>query len=303
MRLSIWPSANQPWADILATARHAEATGWDGVWIADHFMGNEGSPIAPETPTLEAGTLIGAVAAAVPRVRLGTLVYGNTYRHPAVVANMAVTADHVSGGRFTLGLGAGWQENEHRQYGITLPPVGERIDRFSEAVEIIRSLLTQRTTSFDGKHYQLTDALCEPKPVQQPLPILIGAAGEQRMLGVVARLADQWNCWGLPDLVAHKAAVLEEHCIRIGRDPAEIQHSAQALVFVTEDLAAADRLVTLVGDRPVLAGPPARLAELAAGYVEVGLDELIVPDATLGQGAEKLERMDVLVEELGAAVR
>jgi F420-dependent oxidoreductase-like protein len=303
MRLSIWPSANQPWADILTTARHAEATGWDGVWIADHFMGNEGSPIAPETPTLEAGTLIGAVAAAVPRVRLGTLVYGNTYRHPAVVANMAVTADHVSEGRFTLGLGAGWQENEHRQYGITLPPVGERIDRFTEAVEIIRSLLTQPTTSFDGKHYQLTDALCEPKPVQQPLPILIGAAGEQRMLGVVARLADHWNCWGLPELVAHKAAVLEEHCSRIGRDPAEIERSAQALVFVTEDLAAADRLVTLVGDRPVLAGPPARLAELAAGYVDVGLDELIVPDATLGQGAEKLERMDMLVEEVGAAVR
>ncbi|HEV7759639.1 MAG TPA: TIGR03560 family F420-dependent LLM class oxidoreductase [Acidimicrobiales bacterium] len=302
MRFSIWPSANQPWSDVLATATHAEATGWDGVWIADHFMGNEGSPIPPETPTFEAGSLVAALAAAVPRVRLGTLVFGNTYRHPAVVANMAVTVDHVSGGRFTLGLGAGWQVNEHRQYGITLPPTGELIDRFEEAVQVIRSLLTQPTTTFDGQHYQLTEALCEPKSVQSPLPILIGASGEKRMLGVVARLADQWNCWGTPDLVAHKSSVLEQHCERVGRDPSEIGHSAQALVFITDDPGTAERLTAATG-RATLAGSTAQLAERLHEYAEAGLDEFIVPDPTLGQGAEKLERMDQLIEEVASAVR
>ena len=301
MRFSIWPSALQPWPDVLATARHAEATGWDGIWIADHFMGNEGGAFQPETPTLEAGSSIAALAAAVPRVRLGTLVYGNTYRHPAVVANMAATTDHVSGGRFTLGLGAGWQVNEHRQYGIPLPPVGELIDRFEAAVEVIRSLLTQPTTTFDGKHYQLTEALCEPKPVQQPLPILIGAAGEQRMLGIVARLADQWNTWGLPDLIRHKSAVLDQHCERVGRDPSEIGRSAQALVFITDDETTAERRPA--GGPPVLAGPPEQLAEVVHEYAEAGLDELIVPDATLGQGKEKHDRMDLLIEEVAAAVR
>src|SRR5688572_19479490 len=104
MRFSLWTSSNQPWADVLAAARHAEATGWDGVWIADHFMGNAGGPMPPEVPTLEAGSLVAALAAAVDRVRIGTLVYGNTYRHPAVLANMAATVDHVSNGRFVLGI-------------------------------------------------------------------------------------------------------------------------------------------------------------------------------------------------------
>jgi F420-dependent oxidoreductase-like protein len=301
MRFSIWPSANQPWSDVLGTAAHAEATGWDGVWIADHFMGNEGSPIPPETPTFEAGSLVAALATATDRVRIGTLVLGNTYRHPAVVANMAVTVDHVSGGRFTLGLGAGWQVNEHEQYGIDLPPTAELIDRFEEAVQVIRGLLTQPTTTFDGRHYQLTDAICEPKPVQSPLPILIGASGEKRMLGVVARYADQWNCWGLPALVAHKSKVLDEHCERVGRDPSEIARSTQALIFVTDDEAAAEQILANI-PRAAIAGPVDRVAEALAGYAEVGVDEFIVPDATLGQGAQKLEIIDQIAEA-AAAVR
>jgi alkanesulfonate monooxygenase SsuD/methylene tetrahydromethanopterin reductase-like flavin-dependent oxidoreductase (luciferase family) len=215
---------------------------------------------------------------------------------------MAVTADHVSDGRFTLGLGAGWQINEHRQYGITLPPVGERIDRFAEAVEIIRSLLTQPTTSYGGKHYRLAEALCEPKPLQQPLPILIGASGEQRMLGVVARLADQWNCWGTPELIAHKSAVLDRHCERVGRDPSEIQRSAQALVFITDAPDDAERLTAATG-RATLAGTTTQLAERLQEYAAAGLEEFIVPDPTLGQGSQKAERMDQLIEEVASAVR
>ena len=303
MRFSIWPTASQqPWGDLLATARHAESTGWDGVWIADHFMANEGGPTAPETPTLEAGSLVAALAASVPRVRIGTLVYGNTYRHPAVVANMAATVDQITGGRFTLGVGAGWQDNEHRQYGITLPPVRERVERFEEAVTIIRSLLREPRTTMIGRYYAVDDALCEPKPVQDPLPILIGASGEQRMLGLVAGLADQWNCWGLPDVIEHKSSVLDHHCERLGRDPAEIARTAQALVFLTDDQATADRLVSRVS-APAFGGPPERLAEVLAGYAKIGLDELIVPDFTLGDGSAKLERMDRFLEEVASAFR
>jgi F420-dependent oxidoreductase-like protein len=302
MRFSIWPAAFQPWDDLLATARHAEATGWDGVWVADHFMADEGGPMPPETPTLEAGSMIAALAAAVPRVRLGTLVYGNTYRHPTVVANMAATVDHVSGGRFTLGIGAGWQENEHRHYGIPLPPVRERISRFEEAVAIIRNLLRQPRTTILGRYYEVIDALCEPKPVQQPLPILIGAKGEQRMLGLVAGLADQWNCWGLPDVIRHKSSVLDQHCERIGRDPAEIGRTAQALMFVTDDDATADRLVSGV-NMPAFGGPPEQLAETVAEYAKFGLDELIVPDRPLGTGQAKFDRMDRFIEEVASAFR
>jgi F420-dependent oxidoreductase-like protein len=302
MRFSIWPSASQPYADVLAVARHAATTGWDGVWIADHFMGS-GSAAAPaESPTLEGSSLVAALAATVPRVRLGSLVYGNTYRHPAVVANMAATVDQISGGRFTLGLGTGWQENEHLQYGIDLPPVGERVERFGEALQIIRSLLRTSTTTFMGRHYRVTDALCEPKPAQDELPILVGASGELRMLRLTAQHADQWNCWGLPDLVTHKARVLDAHCENLGRDPAEIHRTAQALVFMTDDVATADSLVPRV-PRPAFGGPPERLAEVVAAYAGAGLDELIVPDVTLGTGSERLARMDRFINEVAAKFR
>ena len=299
MRFSVWPSTNQPWDEVLATARHAEATGWDGIWVADHFMGNAPGPVPAEVPTLEAGTVLAALAAAVDRVRIGTLVYGNTYRHPAVLANMAATADRISGGRITLGIGAGWQENEHEQYGIDLPPVRERVDRFAEAIQVIRSLLREPTTTFAGEHYRLTDALCEPKPVQDPLPILVGAKGD-RMLGITARYADAWNAWGLPDHIAERSGALSARCQDAGRDPSEIARSAQALLFFTDDPAEAERLSAL--PRPVLAGPVDRLREVVARYDEIGLDELIVPDFTLGSGAQKHEALDRFREEVAAAV-
>jgi len=300
MRFSVWPSANQSWADLLATARHAEETGWDGVWVADHFMGNH-PPFPAELPTLEAGSLIAGLAAATERVRLGTLVYGNTYRHPAVVANMAATVDHISGGRFTLGLGAGWQVNEHEQYGITLPPVGERVSRFAEALEIIAGLLRQPTTTLAGKHYTVTDALCEPKPVQDPLPILVGASGD-RMLRIVARHADAWNTWGVPDHIAERSATLTRACEAAGRDPGAIARAAQALVFFVDDDEEADRLVESV-PRAAIAGRPERLRDVMAAYAEAGLDEFIVPDFTLGAGAAKLEALDRFIGEVAPAFR
>jgi len=301
MRLSVWPSAAQPWSEILVTARHAAATGWDGVWIADHFMADAAGPTPLDTPVLEAGTLVAALGASVDRVRIGTLVYGNTYRHPAVVANMAVTADHVSGGRFVLGLGAGWQVNEHEQYGIDLPPPGERVERLAEAVAVIRSLLTRPTTTFEGRHYRLTDALCEPKPIQERLPILLGASGD-RMLGVVARHADIWNTWGLPDHIAERSAALTRHCEAAGRDPDEIARTAQALVFFTDDEGEAEHR-TAASAMPVIAGTPERMRDVLAAYAEAGLDELIVPDRTFGTGEAKRAGLDRFAEDVAAAFR
>jgi F420-dependent oxidoreductase-like protein len=286
MRVSIWPTCGQPFPDILDTARHAEATGWDGVYVYDHFMPNAGG--IPGHPILEAGTLIGALAASVPRVRIGTLVYSNTYRHPALVANMAATADQISGGRFTLGVGAGWQINEHEQYGITLPPVKQRIDSFVESLHVLKGLLRTPVTTFKGEYYQLTDAVCEPKPVQDPLPLLIGAKGEKRMLRVVAEHADIWNAWGTPETFAHKSRVLDAHCEAIGRDPSTIARSTQANVFL-------DTPVPPGHLRAAIGGTRAELAETIEQYRAAGLDELIVPDDFLGTGAERYKAMDTIL--------
>jgi alkanesulfonate monooxygenase SsuD/methylene tetrahydromethanopterin reductase-like flavin-dependent oxidoreductase (luciferase family) len=287
MRLSIWPGAGQPYAEVLEVAAHAAATGWDGVYVADHFMPNAGTGRRTDLPTLEAGSLIAALGAVVPRVRIGTLVYGNTYRHPAVLANMAATVDQITGGRFILGVGAGWQVNEHEQYGIELPPVKQRLDRFVEALRVMRGLLRSPTTTIDGTYYQLLDAVCEPKPVQEPLPILIGGSGEKRMLGIVAEYADMWNTWGRPDLIAHKSAVLDDFCAAQGRDPKSIARTAQAVTVV-------DGPVPEV-QMPVIGGSPAKLADDIAAYAGIGLDELIIPDGFLGKGADRLKAMDVIL--------
>jgi len=288
MRLSIWPGAGQPYGEILEVARHAADTGWDGVHIADHFMPNAGTGRPADAPVLECGSLVAALGAVVPRVRIGTLVYGNTYRHPAVLANMAATVDRITDGRFTLGVGAGWQINEHEQYGIELPPVKQRLDRFVEALEVLHGLLRQPTTTVDGEYYQLKDAVCEPKPVQDPLPILIGGSGERRMLGIVARYADAWNTWGRPDLIAHKSAVLDRFCAEQGREPKSIARTAQALTVV-------DGPVPEGLSMPVIGGSPEELARDIAGYRELGLDELIVPDGLLGTGAGRRKAMDTIL--------
>lgn len=290
MRFSFWPGAGLPFDDFLDAARYAGETGWDGVYVADHFMPNGGAG-----PVLEAGATVTALAALVPRVRVGTLVLGNTYRHPAVVANMAATIDRISGGRLVLGVGAGWQVNEHEQYGIPLPPVRERLDRFEEAVQVLRGLLTQDRFSFDGTHYQLVDATCEPKPVQSPLPILIGGGGEKRTLRIVARHADEWNTWGTPETVEHKSAVLGRHCAEVGRDPSTIARSAQAVVYLDAEPPEERRF-------PVIAGDAERLVETLQRYEAAGLDEFIVPGFFLGPGDETRRWMDTFREKVASRV-
>jgi len=297
MRLSLWPFAHQPWSDIVDAVSHADETGWDGIYVADHFMGDGGSFGPASTPMLEATALISALAARTERVRLGSLVLGNTYRHPAVVANWAATVDQLSGGRLVLGVGAGWQQNEHEQYGIDLPPARELVDRFDEACQVLTGLLREPTTTLDGDHYRLTDAVSEPKPVQDPLPLLIGGKGN-RMLGIVARLADEWNMWGLAPTIAERAAVLDRKCEAIGRDPSTIVRSAQALVLVTSDEAQAERFVERVAPRAAIAGPPERFAEAVDQWREAGVSEVIVPDVALGSGNERRDHMNALRETI-----
>lgn len=306
MRFAVWPTLAQPWEDVLAVSRHADATGWDGVYVMDHFMGNDpGTGVLPrgavEVPTLEGTGALAALAVATEHVRLGTLVLGNTYRHPAVVANWAATVDHISGGRVLLGVGAGWQVNEHEQYGIDLPRPGELLSRFEEACQVWRGLLRERTTTIDGRYYQLRDAICEPKPVQDPLPLLIGGKGD-RMLGIVARYADEWNMWGLADTIAERARVLDEHCGRLGRDPREIKRSAQALFLVTDDEAKAKTFREGSG-RPAVAGMADEIAEAVAEWQAAGLDEVIVPDFTLGKGQNRLDRLDLIINEVAPRFR
>ncbi|HKI75434.1 MAG TPA: LLM class F420-dependent oxidoreductase, partial [Pseudomonadales bacterium] len=232
MRFSFWPQPTQSFEDVVSLANFVEQGGWDGIWLADHFM-----PNAEDTnqPWPEAWTTISALAASVPRLRLGTLVTGNTYRHPAILAKMAATVDHISGGRLVLGLGSGWQENEHAKYGIPFYTVTERLKRLEEACEVIKRLFTEDSVSFKGKYYELSDAPLVPKPVQSPLPLLIGGGGEKLTLKITAKYADEWNVWGNVDTLKHKMSVLDGHCESIGRDPASIQRSAVALLFLSDD--------------------------------------------------------------------
>jgi alkanesulfonate monooxygenase SsuD/methylene tetrahydromethanopterin reductase-like flavin-dependent oxidoreductase (luciferase family) len=296
MRFSVWPNLQQPVDDVVAIARHAEATGWDGVWVADHFMGDGGAFGPVETPTLEATAVLGALAVATERVRIGSLVLGSTYRHPAVVANWAATVDHLSGGRLVLGLGAGWQLNEHDQYGIELPDVGDRVGRFEEVCSVVRRLLTEERTTLEGRWFQLRDAVCEPKPVG-PLPFLVGGKGD-RMLGIAGRHADEWNMWALPEVHAERAAVLDRACEAAGRDPGDVRRSTQALVVLTDDEAAATRFVEAVAPRAAFAGTAERFAELVGAWAEVGVDEVIVPDFAMGSADRTRDALDAIIEVL-----
>ena len=288
MLFSFWAGANNPWDVVLDGCRHAERTGWDGVWVADHFMplvegyqpGDDDEDHELD-PILEAWTMVGALGASVPRVRIGTMVSGNTYRHPAVLANMAATADHISGGRIVLGVGAGWQENEHERYGMGLGEVGPRSDRFEEACEVIKSLLTQRRSTFSGEYYTLIDAPMEPKPVQDPMPLMIGGGGEKRTLRTVARFADEWNVWARPDDMRHKTSILEQHCETVGRDVAEIHKSVCALLVIADSEEKAEEVRSGMAHRGGLVGTVDQLREIVADYEAAGVDELVVPDFTM----------------------
>ncbi len=297
MRFSIWPSPASPWSETLATVQHAEATGWDGAWYADHFMPNAADNSGP---TSECWTTLAALAVAVPRIRIGPLVTGNTYRHPAVLAKMAANVQEISGGRLVLGLGAGWQENEHAAYGIEFSTIGGRLGRLEEACAAIKGLLESERTNLAGRYYTLTDAPLAPKP-PAPIPLLIGGGGEKRTLRIAAKYADEWNVWGTPALLRQKQEVLDQHCESLGRDPKAIQRSCQAMLTITDDEELVKRISA--GGRPVIAGNVARVREIIAEYRDAGLDEIIIPDWNLGPRERRFATMDQFIKEVAPAFR
>ena len=198
---------------------------FDSAWNFDHFY-----PIFSDStgPCLEAWTMLAAMAARTSRIRIGCQVTGMIYRHPAVLANMAATVDVISGGRLDVGVGAGWNQEECDAYGIPLPPLKERFDRFDEGVEALVRLLSDTTTTLDGTYVQLTEARCEPKPVQRPHPpIVIGGGGRTRTLRTTAQWAQQWNVPGAASTEQWQElrGVLDAHCADVGRDPKEIESS------------------------------------------------------------------------------
>jgi F420-dependent oxidoreductase-like protein len=209
--------------------RDADDLGFHAVWDYDHFYGLGD----PKAPTLEGWTTLAAMAAVTSRIRIGCMVTGVTYRHPAVLASMGATVDHISGGRLEFGIGAAWHEAEHRAYGMEFPPAATRIDMLDEACQIIRRMWTEDKVDHAGRFWTLTDAMANPKPVQTHVPMLLGGSGERRTLRVVARRADEWNYSGArepevgPDEFGRLSKILDQHCEAAGRDPSTIRRSLQ----------------------------------------------------------------------------
>jgi F420-dependent oxidoreductase-like protein len=286
MRFGVFTSmGTQTWSGVLDLWKHLEATGWDVACVTDHFM-----PNTPEREgaMLESLSTLSALAALVPRMRVGTIVLGNTYRHPAVVAKMAAQVDIISGGRLLLGLGAGWQENEHQAYGIPFYTLRERLERLDEACEVITSLWTQRRATFKGRHYQLSDAPLDPKPVQQPHPeLMIGGGGERVTLRIVARHANHWNVWGGPQVLARKSAILAEHCAAVGRDPKTITRSVNMALLITDKKDEVEQLARTIETRmgrhaadardTCLAGTPEQIRERLHQLQAAGCGLLFIP--------------------------
>ena len=271
--------------EIAAIAVAAEESGFDSVWVMDHYYQILG--VGPRTdPMLEAYTLLGGIAARTTRASLGTMVTGVTYRNPALLAKTVTTLDVISGGRAILGIGAAWNDDEHAGYGFGFPPVGERMARLEEAVQICRAMFTETAPSFAGRYYTIDHALNYPRPVRPSgIPILIGGSGEHRTLALVARYADACNIFGDISTTRRKLGVLARHCEAVGRDPAEITKTRLGgLVIAETDAEAARRGRRMAEARGmdeerfrsyVVAGGPDAVCEQVARYLDAGLDGMV----------------------------
>jgi alkanesulfonate monooxygenase SsuD/methylene tetrahydromethanopterin reductase-like flavin-dependent oxidoreductase (luciferase family) len=281
VKFSLWPRNNHPPADLLEEVREADASDWYGVWLADHYMPDTGGTTPARGDIYECWALLPALAAVTERVRIGTLVSPTSVHHPALLANRAATIDRLSGGRMVLGLGAGWQINEHYAYGIDLEPPGKRVSRFEEAIKVVRSMLAEAATTFHGEFYNITSAPCDPKPVQSPLPLLVGTKGP-RMLRITAREASEWNTWAAPELAGRRNG-LREACEKTGRDPATMWTSVNAFIELNGSTPPSGRTLT---------GTAQQLIDQLGQFADLSFDEFILPDWNLG--ASHAERSDNL---------
>ncbi len=303
MYFSAWANSAHPWTEVRDFVSEVENMGWDGFWYADHYMPNtpDGEPIGGNFN--ECFSVLSALAATTSHLRLGSLVTPTTVNHPALIANRAATIDQISNGRFVLGMGAGWQINEHKAFGIELFDAKPRVDRFAEAIEIVSSMLSQERTTFKGEHFTITNAPCEPKPVQSPLPILVGTGGT-RMLRLTARFAQEWNTWGTPEVAGGVIKKLREACEKEGRDPATVRTSVQPLFFLTPTEDAAEKLKAHVPADRAVVGTPSQIVDAVAEYKALGFDEICVPDFTMGATPqERLEKYGIFWNEVASQFR
>ena len=257
LTFGICTDQNLPWETLRDQWRYFEALGFESLWDCDHYQ----QPSRPDGPYFEGWTLLAALAAETSKARIGVLVSCNTFRHPALVAKMAATIDHVSGGRVEVGLGAGWYEPEHIAFGIPFPEPAELVARYREAVIIVDAMLKQESTTFAGDFYQLTDAPSKPLPVQRPRPPLTLGAHGPRMLAIVAAYADRWNSHGTVEQILERNQILDEACARIGRDPGAITRSLYgwAALMPSDPWSSVDAF-----------------DEMTGRYAEAGIEEFII---------------------------
>ena len=298
MQFSVWPNMSLSPSEVLDTARWADTNGLHGIWYADHYMPNTGSEEIQPGDTHECWAMLPAIAAVTERIRVGSLVTPTSVHHPAVLANRAATIDHISNGRMVLGMGAGWQINEHKAYGIELEPPKQRVDRFDEAIQIVRSLLNGPRTTFDGANYTIIDAPADPKPIQSPLPLLVGTGGK-RMMKITARHADEWNTWGGVEFASSRRESFVAACDAVDVDPSTKATSVQALVFLVTDRNAADEILAGPAGGRAIAGTADDLLAQFASYAAAGFDEFIIPDWNLGSSpSERRDNLERIKSEI-----
>jgi len=272
--------AEAKWAKAVEVAEAAEALGYDSVWVYDHV---HNVPVPAHEAVFECWTTLAAISQRTSRVRLGQMVGCASYRNPGLLAKISASIDVISGGRLDWGIGAGWYEQEYRAYGYDFLPARDRIAVLRETVEIVRSLWTEPDTTYSGKHFTLSAAQCDPKPLQDPHPpILIGGSGEQLTLRVVARLADRSNFGGNPQEFAHKCEVLRRHCDAVGRDYDEIEKTWTPEIHVRETEAEVRAIGGSTFGEPFdrwqagnLVGTPEQVIEKIHAYQEMGVSSII----------------------------
>jgi F420-dependent oxidoreductase-like protein len=274
------------WPALRDAVLAAEAAGFDAVWLDDHLLSDEGDW---RDPKLEGWTALAALASLTSRVRLGHLVSANTFRNPGLTAKMATTLDHVSGGRFILGLGGGWFEREHEAFGLDFGGgFGERLDRLEEAVDLVERLLAGERVTHEGRFYRMVDALCEPRPVQARLPLLIGGSGRRKTLRTTALHADLWNGYGTPERIADTSAVLRERCAEVDRPFETIERTVTMDVVIRDRPADARRAYAAIREAHGLGGsgddvdasgsavgPPDAVADVLSGFQALGIAEVM----------------------------
>ncbi len=309
--ISAWP-VNTDWPSLREAGMTADRAGFDHLYAWDHFYSIVG-PI--EDPNLESTQVLAGWGMSTERVKIGSLVHGVTYRHPAVLVNTITALDHLTSGRAIMGIGAAWMEPEHAAYGIKLGTRRERSDRFEEAARIVRSMLRERATTFRGKYYRVTDALNEPRPIQREMPVLVGGGGETRTLRTTALYADMWHGFGSVADVRHKIEVLRAHCATVGRDPDAVTPLGGGWVVVRDRPEDVRAYLAKVADHhgiapptPRASGDPEAVARALFEYWKAGARGFVLSGAypfdleTIERvGLEVKPRLERLVAAEGAA--